>query len=309
MSLAPELRQKIESIITSDPVVLFMKGTRSFPQCGFSAAVVQILDTMVPEYTTVNVLSDPAIREGIKQFSNWPTIPQLYVRGELVGGADIVRQMHAAGDLQRKLGDLAQEPTPPSITVTAAAAAVLREALAEAEAGDLIHLSVDGRWDHGLDVGPPEPGELTVESGGVTVAIAPGAVKRLAGVVIDFVDGPAGSGFKIDNPNRPPSVRSLPARQLKTMLDEGELTELYDVRTEAERQVAAIAGVPIFDDAAMARLEKLDRATPLAFICHSGGRSYTVAEHFVTRGFKTVFNVAGGIDAWSREVDPSIPRY
>jgi len=107
MSLAPELRQKIESIIASDPVVLFMKGSRSFPQCGFSAAVVQILDTMLPNYATVNVLADATIRDGIKQFSDWPTIPQLYVRGEFVGGADIMREMYQSGELKALLAGIA----------------------------------------------------------------------------------------------------------------------------------------------------------------------------------------------------------
>jgi len=309
MSLAPELRQKIESIIASDPVVLFMKGTRSFPQCGFSAAVVQILDTMVPEYTTVNVLSDPAIREGIKLFSSWPTIPQLYVRGELVGGADIVRQMHAAGDLARTLGDLARAPKAPAVSVTPGAAEVLRGALADAEPGDVIHLSIDARWDHGLDIGPRDPASLTVESHGITVQVDPASARRAEGVVIDYVEGPSGAGFKIENPGRPPSVREVPPRELARLRDEGKVSELFDVRTTAERELARIDGVPLFDDAAMARLEQLDRATPLAFLCHTGNRSRTVAEHFVNRGFKTVYNLTGGIDAWSRDVDPSVPRY
>src|SRR4029078_582365 len=131
MSLSPDLKAKLESLIASDQVVLFMKGSRSFPQCGCSAAVVQILDSMLPSYTTVNVLADAAVRDGIKAFSDWPTIPQLYVRGEFVGGADIIRQMHAAGDLQKKLGDLAQAAAPPSLTVTPKAAEVLKSALAE----------------------------------------------------------------------------------------------------------------------------------------------------------------------------------
>ncbi|MEE9608447.1 MAG: Grx4 family monothiol glutaredoxin [Myxococcota bacterium] len=100
MSLDEATRKKIASIIESDRVVLFMKGNRHVPQCGFSATVVQILDTFVPEYTTVDVLSAPDVRDGIKEFSSWPTIPQLYVNGEFVGGCDIVREMHAAGELQ-----------------------------------------------------------------------------------------------------------------------------------------------------------------------------------------------------------------
>jgi monothiol glutaredoxin len=99
MSLSQQVRERIDSIIASDEVVLFMKGTRTFPQCGFSATVVQILSTLVPNYTTVNVLSDPEIRQGIKDFSDWPTIPQLYVKGEFIGGCDIVREMYESGEL------------------------------------------------------------------------------------------------------------------------------------------------------------------------------------------------------------------
>ena len=309
MSLAPELRQKIESIIASDPVVLFMKGSRSFPQCGFSAAVVQILDTMIPNYTTVNVLADAAIRDGIKAFSDWPTIPQLYVRGEFIGGADIVRQMHAAGDLQKKLGDLARAPTAPTVTVTPRAAEVLKGALADANPGDVIHLSIDGRFEHGLDVGPREAASLTVDTNGVTVQVDSASARRAEGVVIDYVEGPSGAGFKIENPNRPPQVRAIPPRDLKALVDAGTVKELFDVRTPAERAQASISGSRLVDDATLAYIEGLDKATPIAFFCHHGGRSQNVAEHFVQKGFKTVYNLAGGIDAWSAQVDPKVPRY
>ena len=103
MTLDDATRQRIEKIIGSDRVVLFMKGNRQMPQCGFSATLVQILDTLLPGYTTVDVLSDPGIREGIKEFSSWPTIPQLYVGGEFLGGCDIVREMYSSGELQQML--------------------------------------------------------------------------------------------------------------------------------------------------------------------------------------------------------------
>lgn len=103
MALDQAMRQRIESIIASDEVVLFMKGNRNFPQCGFSATVVQILDSLVPNYTTVNVLADPEVRQGIKDFSDWPTIPQLYVRGEFIGGSDIMTEMYQSGELQTLL--------------------------------------------------------------------------------------------------------------------------------------------------------------------------------------------------------------
>ena len=103
MSLDENVRQEISELITSNEVVLFMKGNRRQPQCGFSATVVGILDALLPEYATVDVLSAPHIREGIKVFSSWPTIPQLYVKGEFVGGCDIIREMFQAGELQGML--------------------------------------------------------------------------------------------------------------------------------------------------------------------------------------------------------------
>lgn len=90
----------IENDIKNNDVVLYMKGTKQFPQCGFSATVVQVLNTLGTEYKDINVLTNPEIREGIKQYANWPTIPQLYIKGEFVGGCDIVREMFEAGELQ-----------------------------------------------------------------------------------------------------------------------------------------------------------------------------------------------------------------
>ena len=95
----------IDQTIKTHDVVLFMKGTKQFPQCGFSGQVAQILDYVGVDYADVNVLEDMAIREGIKAYSNWPTIPQLYVKGEFVGGCDIVREMFQAGELQQMLAE------------------------------------------------------------------------------------------------------------------------------------------------------------------------------------------------------------
>jgi monothiol glutaredoxin len=93
------LRDRIQSIIDSNDVVLFMKGTKHFPQCGFSATVVEVLRRSGADFQDFNVLEDPAIRQGIKEFANWPTIPQLYVHGQFVGGCDIVREMYENGEL------------------------------------------------------------------------------------------------------------------------------------------------------------------------------------------------------------------
>lgn len=99
-----DVQQLIKEQVTSNPVVLYMKGTPQFPQCGFSAVSVQILKACgVARFFSVNVLDDPEIRNGIKAFANWPTIPQLYVGGEFIGGCDIMREMYEEGELQKLL--------------------------------------------------------------------------------------------------------------------------------------------------------------------------------------------------------------
>jgi monothiol glutaredoxin len=100
---------RIADIVTSNDVVLFMKGTALFPQCGFSSRAIAILDRLETQYETVDVLQDPEIRQGIKEYSDWPTVPQLYVKGEFVGGSDIMMEMFENGELQELLG--AQSPT------------------------------------------------------------------------------------------------------------------------------------------------------------------------------------------------------
>jgi monothiol glutaredoxin len=100
----PALRERIESTISAKKVVLFMKGSKNFPQCGFSAQVVSLLRQRGVEFLDVNILTDPELRQGLKEFSNWPTFPQLYVNGKLIGGCDIVTGMSENGELDQVLG-------------------------------------------------------------------------------------------------------------------------------------------------------------------------------------------------------------
>ena len=101
--MSDSVQERIEREISEHDVVLFMKGTPIFPQCGFSSLVVQVLSRLGVEFKGIDVLSDPALRQGIKAFSNWPTVPQLYVKGEFVGGCDIVREMYETGELSELL--------------------------------------------------------------------------------------------------------------------------------------------------------------------------------------------------------------
>ena len=101
-----EIQERIRKVIEENSVMLFMKGSPDFPQCGFSGRVVQILDACGAEFSSADVLMDPELREGIKAYSNWPTIPQLYIQGELIGGSDIVMEMHENGELKKKIDAL-----------------------------------------------------------------------------------------------------------------------------------------------------------------------------------------------------------
>ena len=102
-----ETQEGIRRVIEENSVMLFMKGSPDFPQCGFSGRVVQILEACGAEFGSADVLMDPELREGIKAYSNWPTIPQLYIQGELIGGSDIVMEMHENGELKKKIDTLA----------------------------------------------------------------------------------------------------------------------------------------------------------------------------------------------------------
>ena len=230
MSLNEPLRQQISEFLAQNRVVLFMKGTRQMPQCGFSAQVVKILDELQPSYETVDVLSSPEIRDGIKAFSEWPTIPQLYIDGQFVGGCDIVRAMHASGELQKLIGVQVKESSMQKITMSAVAS------------------------------------------------------------------------------NEPPQVKPLSAAELESILGRGQII-LFDVRPQHERALAAIAGARPLDASGQEYLLGLDRDTPIAFCCHHGIRSQAAAQQMLHEGFRHVYNLKGGIDAWSLTIDASVPRY
>ena len=187
-------------MIGSDNVVLFMKGTRDAPQCGFSATLVQILDGLLAKYATYDVLSDPEIRNGIKELSDWPTVPQLYVRREFVGGCDIVRDMYAKGELYEALGIPAPEPKAPRIEVTDEAARVLRDGRERSQYEDL-HLSVDARFQSRLGFGSRKGGEIEVEANGITLLLDPDSAARAEGMRIEIAETPEGRGLSIRFPD------------------------------------------------------------------------------------------------------------
>ena len=186
MSLNDAVKSKIENYLQDNKVVLFMKGNPQQPMCGFSAKTVAALDSVAPDYTSVNVLDDPEIREGIKAYGNWPTIPQLYIDGELVGGCDIVLNMLNSGELHECLGLEAPDRTPPDVTVTQEAAAKIREAM-EGHDGIALQFTIDANWDSQFNLAPPQGNEITVQSNGIDILMDLATAQRARGATIDWV--------------------------------------------------------------------------------------------------------------------------
>lgn len=199
MALDETTRSRIESYLESDRVVLFMKGTRPFPQCGFSASTAGILDRLVPEYTTVNVLEDETIREGIKEFADWPTIPQLYVDREFVGGCDLVQEMFDSGELHRKLGVTVPDAEPPGIRVSDGAAELIREAM-RSHPDQVLLMSVDARGNAQMQLGPEPGNAVRAESNGLVLHLDPLSASRADGLAVDLADTAQGQGLRVYRP-------------------------------------------------------------------------------------------------------------
>jgi monothiol glutaredoxin len=307
MELTDSVKGKIENLVHSNKVVLFMKGTRQQPMCGFSARTVAALDSVLPDYATVNVLDDQDVREGIKVYGNWPTIPQLYIDGELVGGCDIVLNMLNSGELHQQLGLEAPDRTPPEVTITPGAAEKILEAM-QGHEGIALHFQVDANWDAQFNLAPPQGNEIATDSNGIKVLMDIATAQRARGAVIDWVSTVQGEGLAIDLPQAPPPVKQMTVQELAEELKNGSVT-LVDVRGDADRARASIAGALVLDRPTMEKLEAMPKDAGIAFLCHHGNSSMGAAEYFRKQGFTKISNVAGGIHAWSMEIDSSVPTY
>jgi monothiol glutaredoxin len=308
MSLSPQTKERIESVVSSNRVVLFMKGTPAQPQCGFSARTIGILNEMVDDYETVNVLADQEMREGIKAFSDWPTVPQLYVDGEFQGGCDLVTEMYNRGDLHSMFGREAPDRTPPVIEMSDGAVELMRGAL-DANPGMLVHLSIDAAWEHNFNLGPAQGHEIRTDANGIEILVDLPTAQRARGLKLDVADSFGGNNLTINNPNMPPPVQNMDVDELHRRRQAGEALELVDVRTDAERNQAMIADSALLDGSSMPTIEALPKDATLVFYCHTGVRSAQAAEHFRKQGFMDVHNLTGGIDAWSKQIDSSVPVY
>lgn len=309
MSIQPALRERIQSLLDANRVVLFMKGRPNAPQCGFSAKAVGILSGLGVPWHGVDVLADAEIRDGIKVFGNWPTIPQLYIGGELVGGSDIIEQLVNSGELHQLLDLPAPDRSVPSITMTDTAAAAIGRAMADLPPGTGLHLSVDPGFNAQFALKEITGNELVAQVQGLNLYIDVISAPRANGMEIDWVEDVRGAGLAIRNPNAPPPVQPLSVAALRDRLASGDLT-VIDVRPAADRAQAPFPEThQVLDENSLPALAALPRDTALAFLCHVGNSSRQAAEHFRGLGFREVYNIEGGIDAWAQQIDPDVPRY
>jgi monothiol glutaredoxin len=202
MSLAPETRTRIAQLVESNSVMLFMKGTPDAPQCGFSATVVGILGSLIPDFASADVLADPDLRSGIKEFSDWPTVPQLYVNGEFLGGADIVQEMYGNGELHQALGVPVPEPVDPVLQVTEQAAVLLEQARGQAPHRE-IAIKIDAQFRYQMGFAPPQLGDVSVTVGELTFVLDQASARRADGMRIETVETEDGPQLTFANPNAP----------------------------------------------------------------------------------------------------------
>jgi len=296
MSLAPEIHDRIEGMVTGNKVMLFMKGTPKMPQCGFSAQTAGALDTLLEgDYASFNVLEDNDIREGIKAYGNWPTIPQLYVDGELIGGCDIIMEMFNAGELHEVFGLEAPDRTPPEIEITPKAAEKIGEFLS-AYPGQHLHFKIGSDWDAQFHLGPRAGTEIEATAGELKVLMDLASAQRARGARIDWAETVQGEGLKLDLPGAPPAVRQMSPDELQQRLNAAERIVVVDTRNELDRQQKPLDFARPLDAGLMAELKDADRSTPLVFVCNKGLSSQEVAEHYRKQGFTEVFNLTGGAE-------------
>ena len=193
MSITDHARETIEQLINNNQVVLFMKGTPQAPQCGFSATACGILGGVAPGFASFNVLEDPEVREGIKVYGNWPTIPQLYIDKELVGGSDIISQIFNSGELHEMLGIEKPDRTPPEITITDEAAQAIRQGM-QGQPGADLHLQIDDYWRCQFHLQPAAGHEIKTEANGIEILMDVTTAQRARGAVIGFTDSMQGTG-------------------------------------------------------------------------------------------------------------------
>ncbi len=293
-----QTRQTIENLVNNNTCVLFMKGNPKQPQCGFSSNTVKILHDLVGEdFAYCNVLENSDVRDGIKEFGNWPTIPQLYINKELVGGNDIVTEMFNTGELQTMLNLPQPQRKSAVITITEKAKENILSGI-ENIGSSVLMLSIDSQFNTRFSIEEPKGYEIASDIGEIKIYMDIGTAKRADGIEIDWVEDLNGAGLVIKNPNEPKTVNQLSIKDFQKGLESNLYNNIYDVRSEAEFISRSIPGSKRLDKTNMQDIEALPKDTPLVFVCQVGNTSQGACEFYRKKGFTNVNNLVGGISDW-----------
>jgi len=295
-----DVKKRIESLINSHKVFLFMKGTPQAPMCGFSGNTIKMLkDLLEDDFKSFNVLEDHDIREGIKVYSEWPTIPQLYINNEFIGGNDIISEMFNTGELHEILALNKPDRTPPNITISDDALMHIKEGMKEA-GGHKLFLSIDDAFNTRFSLDTPKGYEIVAQAGDLDLYMDIGTAERAQNIEITWLEELQGSGLRIKNPNEPPAVIDLSAAELQDWLDTQDIDnpQVFDVRTADKIAMGTLPGGRRLDKEAINEIEKMAKDTPLVFVCQVGQSSMAAAEFFRKKGYSKVYNLTGGYDAW-----------
>ncbi len=287
MAVTPN--EQVEAAISSDDVVVFMKGTREAPSCGFSAQIVEVLNHLLPNYSTFDVRNDPLLRQAVKSRSGWPTFPQLYIRGEFVGGSDIAKELFVTGELAARLGLARTELPDPELRVSRPAL----DALERLAAGEPIRLELDAQGDANLSVSTKQPSDIEIPVERVRFVLDVLTASRVDGLRIDYVSEPG--GFVL---TRPTTV-GLSAPQVAEMLaSEQNAPLLVDCRTLAEFRQATLPKAEHLTRDLLHSLSTGAEGRRVVFFCRNGNRAQNVAEHFSIMWAKPALYLKGGLEGW-----------
>jgi monothiol glutaredoxin len=291
--MTEELRLKLKAMVDSHENVLFMKGNRQQPQCGFSSKVVGILEELEIDYQTYNVFSDPDIRSGMKDFSQWPTFPQLYINQEFVGGCDVVTDMMQSGELAAAFGVILEDISPPTINCSSNILALFKESIATHGGGILLDITKDFQYD--IAIGPKQGNQLEVIVDGVSFFVSRGTAKRADGISLDFKDGDNG-GVLIENPNEP-KFEVIAVENLLQWVDQTPNAKVYQIGASEEEKLPFAT---LLSASAHEEIQKMDKNHPIAFMCRMGIRSEQASRSLAFEGYTNVHNVQGGLNAWQQ---------
>lgn len=198
--------------------------------------------------------------------------------------------------------------TLPVVTLSDAALTAIRQVAGEGDEGDVLRVAIDASFRNDLYFAALEPGDVVIVSGGLQIAMDARTARRADGLKIDYIDGPGGAGFKLDNPNQASPIKGIHPADLVRALEQHEKLQLIDARPEAEQAQAKVAIARRLDAPYQAELEALAKDAKLVFLGHHSHGGQAAARLFHDRGFLNLWYVVGGIDAWAT-MDPAVPRY